>query len=106
VLNHWISFQLEGTQSNRLALNARVKATAGDLVQTDQLLSGGSYLSQHDLRIHFGLASHDHLDKAEIVWPNGKVEILTNLPADHFYKVKEGQGIVASEAPSHPASKP
>jgi hypothetical protein len=95
--NHWISFQLEGTKSNRLALNARIKATAGDLVQTEQVLSGGSYLSQNDLRIHFGLAAHDHLDKAEITWPGGKGETLTNLPADHFYKVKEGQGIVSSE---------
>jgi enediyne biosynthesis protein E4 len=96
---HWISFQLEGTKSNRLALNARIKATAGDLVQTDQVLSGGSYLSQNDLRVHFGLAEHDHLDKAEITWPSGKVETLTNLAADHFIKVKEGQGVVGSESP-------
>ena len=104
--NHWISFQLEGAQSNRLALNARVKATAGDLVQTGQVLSGGSYLSQHDFRIHFGLGTHDRVDKAEIVWPNGKVETLTNLAADHFYKLKEGQGVVGSDAPAHLASKP
>jgi enediyne biosynthesis protein E4 len=99
--NHWISFQLEGTKSNRLALNARIKATAGDLVQTDQVLSGGSYLSQSDLRVHFGLAAHDYLDKAEITWPSGKVEALINLAADRFYKVKEGQGIVSSEPPRH-----
>jgi hypothetical protein len=104
--NHWISFQLEGVQSNRLALNARVKTTAGDLVQTGQVLSGGSYLSQHDLRIHFGLGTHDRVDKAEIVWPNGKVETLTNLAADHFYKLKEGQGVAGSDAPAHLASKP
>jgi len=97
--NHWISFQLEGTQSNRLALNARVKVTAGDLVQTGEVLSGGSYLSQHDLRIHFGLGTLDRVDKAEIVWPSGKVETLSNLAADRFYKVKEGQGITGSEAP-------
>ena len=53
--NHWICFQLEGVKSNRLALNARVRATAGDLVQLGEVLSGGSYLSQNDLRIHFGL---------------------------------------------------
>jgi enediyne biosynthesis protein E4 len=94
--NHWISFQLEGTKSNRLALNARIKATAGGLVETDQVLSGGSYLSQSDLRIHFGLAGHDRVDKAEVTWPSGKVETLTNLVADRFYKVKEGQGIVGT----------
>jgi len=92
--NHWISFQLEGTQSNRLALNARIKIAAGDLVQTDQVLSGGSYLSQRDLRIHFGLGSIDHVTKAEIAWPSGKREVLTNLPADRSYKVKEGRGMV------------
>jgi hypothetical protein len=96
-LNHWISFQLEGVQSNRLALNARVRATAGDLVQLGEVLSGGSYLSQHDLRIHFGLGTHDRVDKAEIIWPNGKIETLTNLAADRFYTVREGAGIVGSD---------
>ena len=103
--NHWISFQLEGTQSNRLGLNARVKATAGDLVQTGELVSGGSYLSQHDLRFHFGLGTHERVDKAEITWPNGKVQTLTNLAADRFYKVKEGQGIVGSQGPSATTAK-
>jgi hypothetical protein len=95
--NHWISFQLEGVKSNRLALNARVKATSGDLVQLGEVISGGSYLSQNDLRIHFGLGTHDHLDKAEIIWPIGKVEMLTNLAADRFYTVKEGHGVVSSK---------
>lgn len=96
--NHWISFQLEGVKSNRLALNARVRATAGELVQLGEVISGGSYLSQHDLRIHFGLGSHDHLDRAEILWPNGKKEVLSNLTADRFYVVREGAGIVSSKA--------
>lgn len=94
--NHWISFQLEGIKSNRLALNARVRATAGDLVQLGEVISGGSYLSQHDLRIHFGLAAHDHIDRAEILWPNGKKELLSNLAADRFYVVREGEGVVSS----------
>ena len=97
--NHWISLQLEGVKCNRLALNARVRAIAGDLVQTGEVLSGGSYLSQHDLRLHFGLGSHDHLDRAEISWPNGKKETLTNLAADRFYLVREGEGVVSSKAP-------
>ena len=95
--NHWISFQLEGVKVNRLALNARVRATAGDLVQTGEVMSGGSYLSQHDLRIHFGLGSHPRVDKAEVLWPNGKTEVLTNLEADHFYVVREGEGVVSSK---------
>ena len=92
--NHWISFELEGTKTNRLALNARLKATSGDLVQEGEILSGGSYLSQNDLRIHFGLGNHEKVDKLDIFWPSGKIEILTNLAADRFYNVREGEGVV------------
>jgi enediyne biosynthesis protein E4 len=92
--NHWISFQLEGTKSNRLALNARVRITAGDLVQTSEVRSGGSYLSQNDLRVHFGLGDKQRVDKVEILWPAGGTATLTNLAADRFYCVEEGKGIV------------
>jgi hypothetical protein len=95
--NHWIGFELAGTKSNRLALNARVKAVAGDLVQVDEVRSGGSYLSQNDLRIHFGLGSHQRVDRLEILWPSGKTETLTNLAVDRFYDVKEGEGVVSRE---------
>jgi hypothetical protein len=95
--NHWIGFELAGTKSNRLALNARIKAVAGELIQVDEVRSGGSYLSQNDLRIHFGLGTRDHLDRAEILWPSGKTESLTNLAADRFYAVKEGEGVVPHE---------
>jgi hypothetical protein len=104
--NHWISFQLEGVKCNRLALNARVRAKAGDLVQLGELVSGGSYLSQNDLRIHFGLGVHDHLDQAEILWPDGKKETLTNLASDHFYRVREGQGVISSKQPERLANLP
>lgn len=92
--NHWISLQIEGAKSNRLALNARVTATAGDLVQTKEVLSGGSYLSQNDLRIHFGLGSHDRVDKLEILWPDGTKQAFANVTADRFYQVTEGKDIV------------
>lgn len=93
--NHWISFQPEGAKGNRLALNARVRATAGELSQTGEVLSGGSYLSQNDLRIHFGLAGHDRVDRAEVTWPDGRVEELKNLEADHHYVIREGEGAVS-----------
>jgi enediyne biosynthesis protein E4 len=101
--NHWISFQLEGAgpKSDRLALNARIRATAGDLVQLGEVLSGGSYLSQNDLRLHFGLGSHERLDQAEVLWPDGKKERLTNLAADRLYVVREGQGVVSGKPPDH-----
>jgi enediyne biosynthesis protein E4 len=103
--NHWIGFELAGTKSNRLALNARIKAVAGDLVQVDEVRSGGSYLSQNDLRIHFGLGSHERVDRVEIHWPSGQTETLNNLAADRFYAVKEGEGVVARER-VRPAAAP
>ena len=102
--NHWISLELAGTKSNKLALNARVKIAAGDLTQTDEVRSSGSYLSQSDLRLHFGLAGHRRADKVEIFWPSGRTELLTNLEADRFYCVKEGAGVIpcAGIRPSAP----
>jgi hypothetical protein len=98
--HHWISFHLEGTKANRLALNARVRVTAGPLVQLEEVLSGGSYLSQNDLRLHFGLGKRDKADKAEVLWPDGKVEVFTNLAAGKYYSVREGAGIVRSDGPA------
>jgi enediyne biosynthesis protein E4 len=97
VKNHWIGFELQGVQSNRLALNARVRVTAAGMTQLDEVHSGGSYLSQHDLRLHFGLASADHADKVEVIWPSGKVDVLGPLRADHIYSVLEGKGVVPFE---------
>ncbi|HEY0758708.1 MAG TPA: CRTAC1 family protein [Acidisarcina sp.] len=94
---HWVSFELAGTRSNRLALNARIKIVAAGVTQTDEIHSGGSYLSQNDLRVHFGLGPAMKIDTVEIHWPSGSVEKLTNLAADQFYSVLEGQGIVPVE---------
>jgi len=96
--NHWVSFALEGSGHNRLALNARVRITAGDLVEMDEVRSGGSYLSQSDLRLHFGLGAHTRIDKAEVFWPSGEKETLSGLAADRYYTVREGVGVVASKA--------
>ena len=94
---HWISFELAGSKSNRLALNAKVKVVAGGVTQTDEIHSGGSYLSQNDLRVHFGLGSAAKVESVEIRWPSGATESLKNLAADNFYAVLEGKGIVSAE---------
>jgi enediyne biosynthesis protein E4 len=101
--NHWVSFELAGTKSNRLAIGARVKLVAGGMTQTDEIHSGTSYLSQSDLRVHFGLGATTKIDSVEIRWPSGKVETLKNLAADKFYSVLEGQGIVEAEKIRPPA---
>ncbi|HUD12832.1 MAG TPA: CRTAC1 family protein [Terracidiphilus sp.] len=101
---HWVSFELDGTKSNRLALNARIAIVAGGMTQTDEVHSGGSYLSQNDLRIHFGLGSATKVDKVEIHWPSGLTEDLTNLAVDRDYNVVEGKGVV-DPAKARPALK-
>jgi hypothetical protein len=94
---HWVSFELAGTKSNRLAIGARVKITAGGVTQTEEIHSGGSYLSQNDLRVHFGLGAVKNIESVEIRWPSGKIETMKDLDADKFYSVLEGQGIVPRE---------
>ena len=94
---HWITFQLVGTRSNRLALGAKVRVVAGSLSQIDEVRSGGSYLSQNDLRLHFGLGAADRVDRVEVRWPSGSTQTLQNLGSDRFYIVKEGEGIVTHD---------
>ena len=94
---HWVSFELAGTKSNRLAIGARVKITTGGVTQTEEIHSGGSYLSQNDLRVHFGLGGAKKIESVEIRWPSGKIETMKDLDADKFYSVLEGQGIVPPE---------
>ncbi|HLK32670.1 MAG TPA: CRTAC1 family protein [Terriglobales bacterium] len=95
--HHWISFELAGTKSNRLAIGARVRIISGGMTQTADVRSGGSYLSQNDLRLHFGLAAATKVDTVEIRWPSGATDVLHNLVADQFYSVLEGKGVVSAD---------
>jgi len=105
---HWVSFELAGTKSNRLAIGARLKIVAGGMTQTEEIHSGGSYLSQHDLRVHFGLGNASKIDSLEIRWPSGGTEILKDLAADKYYAVLEGKGVVTFDEirPSLPKAAP
>ncbi len=89
--NHSVLIHLIGTKSNKAAIGARVTVTAGSLVQFNEVRGGGSYLSQNDLRLHFGLAGHATIDKLEVAWPSGEKDAFTALPADAIYTITEGQ---------------
>jgi len=65
--------------------------------QTEEIHSGGSYLSQNDLRVHFGLNTAKKIDSLEIRWPSGKVELLKDLEVDKFLRSSRRQGIVLPE---------
>ena len=95
--NHWITIQLVGTRSNRLALGAKVRVVAGTLSQIDEVRSGGSYLSQNDLRLHFGTGPADKVDRLEVRWPSGSTQLLQKLQCDRFYVLKEGEGVVTQD---------
>jgi hypothetical protein len=94
---HWVSFELAGVKSNRLAIGAKLKIVAGGMTQTEEIHSGGSYLSQNDLRVHFGLGGADKIDSLEIRWPGGSTEVVKDLAADRFYAILEGKGIVSAD---------
>jgi len=90
---HRVLFKLEGTTSNRAAIGARVTVYAGGVARIAEVRAGGSYISQNDLRLHFGLGSETRISKVEITWPNGKREELKDLAADAIYTIGEGKGI-------------
>jgi enediyne biosynthesis protein E4 len=104
--NHWVSFQLEGGATNKLALNARVLVTTGKMKQMGEVRSGGSYLSQSDLRLHFGLGETARIDKVEVQWPNGKTQVFEGVDADRFYHLKQDGVLTTIDYTKHVASTP
>jgi enediyne biosynthesis protein E4 len=90
---HRVLFKLIGTKSNRAAIGARVTIRAAGVRQFSEVRGGSSYLSQNDLRLHFGLGTASKIDFVEIRWPSGATETLQNVPADAIYTIVEGSGI-------------
>jgi hypothetical protein len=88
--HHWVSIELEGAPRNRLALNARVRVTTNGVTQLGEVRSGGSYLSQSDLRLHFGLGAAASIDTLEVQWPGGATQVFHGVAGDHFYRLKQG----------------
>ena len=88
--NHWLTVKLVGTRSNRSAIGARVLCSAGGTTLVDEVRGGGSYASQNDLRVHFGLGAATRVDRLEVRWPSGLREAWRDLPADQLLTLKEG----------------
>ncbi len=92
--NNSVLIKTIGVKSNRDGIGARVKIVSGDLTQIDEVLSGGSYLSHNDLRLHFGLEKRTKIDLLEVRWPSGVIDKITNLSANKIFTIKEGKGVV------------
>jgi hypothetical protein len=115
IQRNWIKLRLVGKASNRTGIGARVTVTATTapqeesgsckqpMKQIDEVRSGGSYFSQNDLRMHFGLDKATQVDVVEIVWPSGAKDTLHNLTANQLYVVEEG-GKILKTMPMGPAS--
>jgi hypothetical protein len=110
IARNWIKVRLVGTKSNRSSIGARITVTAQTntqkvsgvgkqpLRQIEEVRSGGSYYSQNDLRIHFGLDGAAKADLVEIAWPSGTTDLLHDLAANHLYVIQEGGKILKSVA--------
>ncbi|MGH9697333.1 MAG: CRTAC1 family protein [Bryobacteraceae bacterium] len=88
--NHWLGIRTIGAPSNQDGIGAVVTARSGDPLKMDEVRSGGSYLSQSGLRIHFGLGTLNKVDELTVRWPRGRVDHWRNIPADQQIVVCEG----------------
>ena len=88
--NHWIALRLVGVRSNRDAIGAFLRLTADGLSRVDEIHSGGSYLSQSDLRLYFGIGKAARIERLEIRWPSGKTQSFEDLEVDRLLVVREG----------------
>jgi hypothetical protein len=88
---HSVTFQLEGSTSNRDAVGTRLALYAGGRRQVAQRVGGGSYQSASDPRLHFGLGTAGRVDEIEVRWPSGRVDRFRDLPADAGYRLREGE---------------
>jgi hypothetical protein len=95
--NHWIGFQLiGGPKSPKDAIGTKVYVTVNGQRQRSDVMSGGSFESSNDFRLHFGLGQSTTVQKVEIEWPDGSKETLSISSVDRYFAVEEGKGIVPS----------
>jgi hypothetical protein len=92
--NNSVLIKTVGVKSNRDGIGARVKIVSGNLTQVDEVRSGGSYLSQNELQLHFGLEKRTKIDLVEVRWPSGIIDRHANLNANKILTIKEGKGVI------------
>jgi hypothetical protein len=99
--NHFLNFKLVGTKSNHDAMGARVRVVTGSLAQIREIAGGGSYLSQSDLRAHFGVGKAIRAERVEVKWPSGQSQVFQDLEADKFYLIEESRDQIRLQHFSH-----
>ncbi len=89
-LGHWAGFLLQGERSNREAVGARLRLTAGGRTQLRFVDGGNGFAAQGSRRVFFGLGAAERIDRLEVLWPSGRRQVLANLPADRYVRLLEG----------------
>ena len=103
--NHWVEFHLTGAyptttqspeattpKSTRDAIGARIKVKVGSRILVDEVRSGSSFISNNDMRVHFGLGTGTNVDSVEVRWQSGSTEAFAKVSVDRFNELKEGTG--------------
>ncbi|MGB8986594.1 MAG: CRTAC1 family protein, partial [Candidatus Sulfotelmatobacter sp.] len=96
--NHWIAIRPVGVKSNRDGIGARILVRTANRTLVDEVRSGSSYISNNDMRVHFGLGPAAKIEWIEIRWPSGLVEKFADLGIDAIHTVKEGSGTAVAPA--------
>ena len=94
--NGWLGVITRGTKSNRDGIGAKVTVLAGGHKFVQEVRSGSSYISNNDMRLHFGLGSNAAVDRIEVRWPTGNTEVFPGGSADRFVTLIEGRGAPAN----------
>jgi hypothetical protein len=100
--NHWIGIRTVGTKSNRDGIGARITIKIGPRTLVDEVRSGSSYISNNDMRVHFGLGSATKIDWLQIRWPTGLTEHFTDIAMDKIHTLKEGTGTAVTATEKKP----
>ncbi len=100
--NHWIAVRTVGTKSNRDGIGARISVNIGPRTLVDEVRSGSSYISNNDMRVHFGLGPATKIDWLQIRWPSGLIERFTDIAVDKIHTLNEGSGTAVTAAEKKP----
>jgi len=95
--NQFLNFRLIGTKSNRDAVGARIRVVGGGISQIREIAGGGSYLSQSELRAHFGMGKAGRAETVQISWPSGEQQTFHNVETNKFYVVREGDTTLVAQ---------
>jgi hypothetical protein len=87
---HWLQVSLRGVKTNRDGIGAHVKVVAGDLILVDEVHSGRGYQSHYGMRLHFGLGDRERVDRIEVRWIGGGLDVFEDIAVDQFLTLTEG----------------